>query len=47
MGLGDLVEVITRYTGLKWLTKKVSGYFGFDCGCDERKEKWNDIKFKR
>lgn len=44
MGLGDLVEIITKYTGIKWLVKKI---WGEDCGCDERKEQWNKIKINR
>ena len=41
MGLGDVIEVITKYTGIKWLVHKI---FGKDCGCDKRKEKLNQIK---
>lgn len=37
-GLGDIVELITRYTGIKWVVKKL---FGEDCGCDERQEYLN------
>tara|TARA_E500000318_G_scaffold112062_1_gene133826 strand:+ start:7089 stop:7289 length:201 start_codon:yes stop_codon:yes gene_type:complete len=33
-GLGDVIELITRFTGIKWLVKKV---FGEDCGCEDRK----------
>ena len=44
MGLGDLIEKITTYTGIKWLTKKI---FGEDCGCDERKYKLNKITITR
>ncbi len=44
MGLGDLIEKITTYTGIKWLTKKI---FGEDCGCDERKDKLNKITITR
>ena len=40
MKLGDLIERITYYTGIKWLWKKV---FGNDCGCDERQESLNDV----
>ena len=40
MKLGDLIERITYYTGIKWLVKKV---FGNDCGCDERQNKLNGI----
>lgn len=32
-GLGDVVELFTRYTGIKWVVKKI---FGADCGCDTR-----------
>lgn len=34
-GLGDVVEIITRYTGIKYIVKK---FFGEDCGCDRRQE---------
>jgi len=39
-GLGDSIEVFTRYTGIKWLVKKI---IGEDCGCDERQEKLNKL----
>ena len=44
MRLGDLIEKITTYTGIKWLTKKI---FGEDCGCEERKNKLNKITISR
>lgn len=44
MRLGDLVEKITTYTGIKWLTKKI---FGENCGCEERKDKLNKITISR
>ena len=44
MKLGDFIELITTYTGIKWLVKKVSKAIGKDCGCDERKEKLNDVE---
>jgi hypothetical protein len=47
MKLGDLVYYVTKYSGIRWLVKLVSYYLGFDCGCDERREKWNNINFKR
>jgi|TARA_R100001509_G_scaffold115633_2_gene70626 hypothetical protein len=40
-GLGDLVYIITYYTGFRWLVHKVYNYLGKDCGCDERQERWN------
>ena len=33
MKLGNLIERITYYTGIKWIVKKL---FGEDCGCEER-----------
>ena len=41
--IGDFVEKITKATGIKWLVKKI---WGDDCGCDERKDKLNNI-FRR
>jgi len=40
MKLGNLIELITRYTGIKWLVKKI---WGDACRCDERRDKLNDI----
>tara|TARA_R100000541_G_scaffold10644_2_gene18615 strand:+ start:1069 stop:1203 length:135 start_codon:yes stop_codon:yes gene_type:complete len=42
MRLGDLIELITKYTGIKWLVKKI--FKGKDCGCEKRKEDLNDIE---
>lgn len=39
-GLGDTVEKITTATGIKKAVKFIAGE---DCGCDERKEKLNQI----
>lgn len=39
-GLGDTVEKITTATGIK---KAVKWLAGDDCGCDERKEKLNEM----
>ena len=44
MKLGDFIELITTYTGIKWLVKKISKLTGKDCGCDDRKNKLNDIE---
>ena len=41
MKLGDLVYYITKYTGIRWLVKKLIREN--DCGCDRRREEWNDI----
>jgi hypothetical protein len=43
MKLGDILEKIFIYTGVKWMVKKIYS----DCGCDERKDKLNNLKFKR
>lgn len=37
-GLGDVIETITKKTGIKALVEFVAGE---DCGCKERKEKLN------
>lgn len=44
-GLGDTVEKITKATGIKKAVDATFDVFGFDCGCDERKSKWNE-KFR-
>ena len=41
MKLGDFIELITTYTGIKWLVKKI---WGDDCGCNDRKNKLNDVE---
>lgn len=46
--LGEIVFVITKYTGIRWIVKKVTKLLGKDdCGCDKRRKKWNDIEIKR
>tara|TARA_A200000159_G_C7258747_1_gene312096 strand:- start:398 stop:538 length:141 start_codon:yes stop_codon:yes gene_type:complete len=40
MKLGDLVYYITYYTGIRWVVKKI---WAEDCGCDKRRDDWNDI----
>ena len=44
MRLGDFIELITTYTGIKWLVKKWSKLTGKDCGCNDRKNKLNDVE---
>jgi len=45
MRLGDFVYKITKYTGIKWLVKKVTKFYGIeDCGCDRRRKEWNEIE---
>lgn len=43
MGLGDLVFYFTKYTGIRYIYKKIYP----DCGCDRRREEWNSIKINR
>lgn len=43
MRLGDIVYYITKYTGIRWVVKKI---WGDRCGCEERQHKlneWTDI----
>jgi len=42
IGLGDIVHYITVYSGIKWLVLR----FVDDCGCDERRERLNEISLK-
>tara|TARA_R110002050_G_scaffold300156_1_gene467972 strand:- start:406 stop:885 length:480 start_codon:yes stop_codon:yes gene_type:complete len=39
IGLGDVVESITKATGIKAIVDALP----FDCGCEERKQEWNKI----
>lgn len=42
-GLGDVIENVTKKTGIK---KAVEFIAGEDCGCDKRKEKLNKVRFR-
>ena len=42
MKLGNLIERITYYTGIKWLVNQI---FGDGCGCKERQEQYNAPRF--
>jgi hypothetical protein len=44
VGLGDAVEVVTRKTGIKKAVDIFSKATGLDCGCEERKARWNNIR---
>ena len=48
MRLGDLIEKITTYTGIKWIVHKVVvDWLKYEsCGCDKRKEKLNKVDLK-
>ena len=39
-GAGDLVEQVTKRTGIKSLVEKVTGK---DCGCGKRRDKLNKL----
>jgi len=43
LGLGDIVESITKATGIKAVVEAV---LGEDCGCEERKQSLNEITLK-
>jgi hypothetical protein len=42
-GLGDSIEKLTEATGIKKVVEMFSEATGIDCGCDERKEKLNNL----
>lgn len=42
-GLGDSIEKITKATGIKAVVDKVKDVTGWDCKCEERKEKLNKL----
>ena len=42
-GLGDAVEAFTKATGIKAIVDKVSDVLGVDCGCDDRRERLNNL----
>jgi hypothetical protein len=43
LGWGDRLEFVFKWSGIKWLVKKINP----NCNCDERKKKMNEFKFKR
>jgi len=42
-GLGDSIEKFTKATGIKTVVDKVSEGLNIPCGCQQRKEKLNNI----
>ena len=42
-GLGDTIDKITTYTGIKFIVKYISKLLGIDCGCDFRRKKINRL----
>mgnify|MGYP003109725059 FL=1 len=47
--IGTILETIFKYTGVKWLVKKiVIDWLGYEsCGCEDRRDKLNSLTFKR
>ena len=44
MKLGTTLEKIFKFLGIAWVVKKI---WGEDCGCEERKQKLDNIKILR
>ena len=42
-GLGDLIAVITKYSGIKFVVDKISSILGRDCGCSARQDYLNKV----
>jgi hypothetical protein len=42
-GLGDSIEKFTKATGIKTVVDNVSQGLNIPCGCQQRKEKLNNI----
>lgn len=40
-GLGDAVAAVTSALGIDYLVKKIFTENGIDCGCEERRQRWN------
>lgn len=40
-GLGDIVHITAKVTGVNYIAKKTSELTGFDCGCDRRRAQLN------
>lgn len=47
MKLGNLIELITRYTGIKYLVETYHAFKGTKCDCDKRKDALNKFKIDR
>jgi hypothetical protein len=43
LGWGDRLEFVFKWSGIKWLVKKINP----NCNCDKRKEKLNNFRIKR
>tara|TARA_R110002167_G_scaffold309278_1_gene514117 strand:- start:557 stop:721 length:165 start_codon:yes stop_codon:yes gene_type:complete len=42
-GLGDTIDKITTFTGIKIIIKYISKLLGIDCGCDFRRKRLNNL----
>lgn len=42
-GLGDAVHAVTSALGIDKAVKKTFDAAGLDCGCDERRKRWNEL----
>lgn len=42
-GLGDTIEKITEYTGIKKVVETVAKVTGKDCGCNKRRDTLNRV----
>jgi hypothetical protein len=47
MKLGNLIELITTYTGIKYLVDTFHSIRGTKCNCDKRKDALNKFKIDR
>ena len=47
MKLGNLVELITTYTGIKYIVDTYHSVRGTKCDCDKRKDALNKFKIDR
>ena len=47
VGLGEVVEKITEATCIKKVVEAVAEKLDTDCGCDDRKERFNKLKLWR
>ncbi len=47
MKLGNLVELITTYTGIKYIVDTYHSVRGTKCECDKRKDALNKFKIDR
>jgi hypothetical protein len=45
MRLGNFIELITKYTGIKFVVEKTAKLLGYEsCGCENRRDNLNDIE---